>query len=143
MKKQRNKLIDLKYAAFILLALVLTSCSFKDIFSWPVDRPATYHNTHTFNQSYDSLKLKTDKFIFNNLNIERYYNDYSGYGYNDGEYRKYKMMCITDTLYFRVIFVDKDAFSFLHLDFFRLQNIPFGTLEVTAKRKAIKGNKEI
>lgn len=141
MKKLRNKLVNTKYLAMISISMVLSSCRLLiDVFAYPVDRPGTAHDTHVFNQSFDSLQVKTDKFVLNSSYVVRYY---SKYEYNDGKYRNYKMMCNTDTVYFGVVFVPKDTLSMLYIDFFRIQNVTFGTVDYKDKKKTIKRNKEL
>ena len=61
---------------------------------------------YKFEMGYDNLQKETDKFVEENPNINRYYNE-DGFGYDTGEYREYEIICKKDTLLASVYFIDR------------------------------------
>jgi hypothetical protein len=68
------------------MLLLISSCFFMG--------PGGLLKIYPFNEPGELLMSKTDSFVENNPNIFRYYGKY---GYDKGEWRRYKMLCDGDT----------------------------------------------
>ena len=126
---------------FLLLTVIFCSCrQFYNIFPTPNDDPGWMHDVTRFKQPKDSLQTAVDKFIEVNTSIQRLFDNGV---YDRGKYRDYRSLCNKDTLFFSIIFSGNDTISRIAANFFKLNNIPFNTLDYNTQRKAIKKNKAV
>lgn len=126
-----------KYILLIITFYVINSCSLlNNIFGYPVDQTGYYYEYTEFNCDYITLQLKSDSLVSKNPNIIRVMNNYKG-GYDDHQYRIYKIINNSDTMEFHLVFTNKDSVSVIGVSYFMSKNIPFKTSNSRMQKKNI------
>jgi hypothetical protein len=127
--------------SYLLIILMVCSCrAFYNVFPTPNDDPGWMHNLTAFKKSLDSLQMEVDNFVESNTSIQRRYDKGN---YDRGKYRNYTTLCNNDTFHFSIVFSGNDTLSRIAVDFFKLNNIAFNTLDYKEQRKTIKNNKAV
>ena len=127
------------FLTYLTLMVLACSCTI-------MGRPGLME-AYTFEMGYDNLQKETDKFVEENPNINRYYNE-DGFGYDTGEYREYEIICKKDTFLASVYFIDrpdlyKDSLRRIGVPFFRFHNVHFSGVDYKPYLKNKKKNKKL